>query len=232
MKQKAEKVLKSRSIGILLVLLCMVIAMSLASDVFLSWQNILSILQQAAIKGVIAVGMTVVIISGSVDLSVGSTVALSALFCAEFMIRFGAGSIWLALLIALLTGAVCGFINGFLISMFNLQPFIVTMGTLNIYRGIQYIISGARIVRGVPAEFTSSMNALNYVFPVPVIILFVVALIVNYILKYTKYGRYVFAVGGNEEASRLSGINVKWIRIINYTVVGITAGICAIILIG
>jgi len=227
-----KRIMQKRQTGILLVLLCMVVFMAVTSDVFLTWPNITSILQQTAIKGILAVGMTLVIIAGGIDLSVGSTVALSALISANTMVKYGSKAIWLAIIIALVVGAICGLINGFLISVFKVQPFLITMGTMNIYRGVQYTISNARVVRGLPGEFTSFMNSTNSKLPIPVIILLAVAVIIALFAKYTKYGRYIFAIGGNEEAARLSGVNVKMIRMLTYILVGVICGIGAIVYLG
>lgn len=221
-----------RQLGILLVLVIMSVVFSIGSEFFLTFSNFISIFQQAAISGTLAIGMTLVIITAGIDLSVGSTVGLSAAVAASIMVKHGAGGIIPAIAMALLIGLICGLVNGILISCLNLQPFLVTMGTLSLYRGIEYIYTGAVTVRGLPAEFTKTMNAWNNSIPVPVIIMFCVMLVVYLVVKYTKYGRYVFAIGGNEEATRLSGVNVKLVRIATYTIMGLICAICAILYIG
>ena len=120
-------------------------------------------------------------------------------------------------------------------SDFMLEPAAVspvTMGTLSLYRGIEYIYTGAVTVRGLPAEFTQTVNAWNNSIPVPVIVMFCVLVLIFFVVKYTKYGRYIFAIGGNEEATRLSGIHVKVVRIATYTIMGVICAICAILYIG
>lgn len=221
-----------RQIGILLVLVIMSIIFSMGSDFFFTFSNFISIFQQAAISGTLAIGMTLVIITAGIDLSVGSTVGLAAAVAASVMVEHGADGIAPALIAAMAIGLICGLFNGILISCLNLQPFLVTMGTLSLYRGIEYIYTGAVTVRGLPAEFTKTMNALNNSIPVPVIVMFCVMVIVYFIVKYTKYGRYVFAIGGNEEATRLSGVNVKIVRIATYTIMGLICAVCAVLYIG
>lgn len=221
-----------RQLGILMVLVLMSIVFSAGSDFFFSFGNFISIFQQAAIKGTLAIGMTLVIITAGIDLSVGSTVGLSAAVAAAIMVHQGASGIFPALGAALLVGLVCGLLNGVLISCLNLQPFLVTMGTLSLYRGIEYIYTGAVTVRGLPAEFTQTVNAWNNSIPVPVIVMFCVLVLIFFVVKYTKYGRYIFAIGGNEEATRLSGIHVKVVRIATYTIMGVICAICAILYIG
>lgn len=221
-----------RQLGILLVLVIMSVVFSIGSDFFFTFGNFISIFQQAAISGTLAIGMTLVIITAGIDLSVGSSVGLAAAVAASIMVEHGSDAIVPSLLAALLIGMLCGFINGALISCLDLQPFLVTMGTQSLYRGIEYIYTGAVTVRGLPSEFTSTMNAWNNSIPVPVIVMFCVMLIIWFVVKYTKYGRYVFAIGGNEEATRLSGINVKLVRIATYTITGAICAICAILYIG
>lgn len=221
-----------RQLGILLVLVLMAIIFTTQSAYFLSLSNFISIFQQAAIKGTLAIGMTLVIITAGIDLSVGSIVGLSAAVAATFMVNNGEAGIVPAILIALLVGTLCGLVNGVLISCLDLQPFLVTMGTLNLYRGIEYIYTEAKTVRGLPAKFSTMMNSLNNSIPIPVIIMFIVMLIILVISKYTRYGRYIFAIGGNEEATRLSGISVKAVRIATYTILGLICAVCAILYIG
>lgn len=229
---RSLKMKSHRQLGILIVLVVMAVIFAIGSNRFLTFNNIISILQQTAIKGVLAVGMTMIIILGGIDLSIGSTVALSSMVAAMLMVSHGPSFIPWAIAVALLIGVICGFANGALISIFNLQPFLVTMGTASLVRGIDYIISGGMSVRGLPKEFINGMNFTNGSIPIPVIILIAVSVIVFLLIKYSKYGRYIYAVGGNEEATRLSGVHVKRVKIITYTLGGVIAAICGIIYLG
>lgn len=222
-----------RQFGILLVIFIMMIVFATGSNVFFTYSNFISIFQQASIKGVIAVGMTLIIISGGIDLSVGAITGLSAIVAATIMTRNPESpQIAFALIMAVLIGVLCGLLNGCLIAIFDLQPFLVTMGTMSLFRGIDYIFSGALPVRNLPSAFLNFMNATNSSVPVPVILLLSVSLIGFLDIRYTKYGRYIFAVGGNEEATRLSGINIRFIKILTYVFAGLTAVLAGFIYMG
>lgn len=223
----------SRQFGILLVIILMILVFSLCSDVFFTYSNFISILQQASIKGVMAVGMTLIIISGGIDLSVGAITGLSSIVAATLMTKYsGDHMIFVALFVALLIGIACGLLNGCLIAFFDLQPFLVTMGTLRLFRGIDYIYSGALPVRNFPQKFLRFMNSTNSTVPVPVIILIVIAIIAFLGIKYSRYGRYIFAVGGNEEATRLSGVSVRKVKIMTYVLAAVVAVIAGFIYMG
>ena len=144
----------SRQFGIILVILLMILIFSYGSDVFFTYGNFISILQQTAIKGVMAVGMTLIIISGGIDLSAGAIAGLSSMVAATIMTKYsGDYVVPLSIIVALLIGIICGFINGALIAFFDLQPFLVTMGTMSLFRGLDYIYSGALPVRNLPQSF-------------------------------------------------------------------------------
>ena len=220
----------TRKIGIIAGLLLLGIFFSLFTPQFRSMRNILNIVQQSAINGVIALGMTYVIITGGIDLSVGSMVALVGMIIAKFMV-WGM-VIEAALLIGLLIGVACGLLNGFIIARLRLQPFLVTLGTMSIYRGLTLIISNGLPVRNLPVNFLNSMNRWNNAVPVPIVLFAALAIIFALVLKYSRYGQYVFALGGNEEATRLSGINVGMVKIMTYSASGLVCAFGAIIYLG
>lgn len=224
-----KKITSNRLFGITLVLILFIIFLTIMSPNFFTAANWYSVLSQAALKGVLAVGMTFIIVMGGIDLSVGSIVSLCAMFTADIMVKGGIGVWPLAILAALVCGIVCGLINGFLISQFDLQPFLVTMGTMNIFRGLDYIYSNAVSIRGLPQEW---LNLWNSEIPVAIIILVVVAAAAFLIMRMTRFGRYIFAVGGNETATQLSGVNTKKVKITSYAFVGLTSAICGIIYVG
>ena len=223
----------SRQFGILMVIVLMMLVFTLESDVFLTYGNFISILQQASIKGVLAVGMTIIIISGGIDLSVGAIAGLSSIVAGTLMTKYdGTHMIITALFIALIIGILCGLLNGILISFFDLQPFLVTMGTMSLFRGIDYIYSGALPVRNLPQKFLKFMSATNSTVPVPVIILLTLSVIAFLGIKYSRFGRHIFAIGGNEEATRLSGIAVRRVKIMTYVFASVAAVIAGIIYMG
>lgn len=174
--------------------------------------------------------MTLVIITGGIQLSVGSIMALSSMVAAKLM--HAGVSFQIAVIIALLIGIGCGALDGILISWLKLQPFLVTMGTMSVYRGITLIISDGLPVRGLDTNFLNMMNSLNGSVPVPVIILVVMLLIFMFILKYTPYGQYLFAVGGNEEASKFSCVNTIFVKTRTYAISGLCCAVAAIIYMG
>lgn len=219
-----------RKAGIIASLLIMCVFFSIMSDKFFTQSNVTNILLQSSINGTIALGMTLVIITGGIDLSVGSVMALSSMVAAKMM-DAGLSPI-LALLAAVLLGICCGMANGLIISILKLQPFLVTLGTMSIFRGLTLIISDGLPVRGLDRGFLNMMNALNASVPVPVIILFVSAIILAFVIRYTRYGQYLFAVGGNEEAARFSCVNTSTVKTVTYSLSGLACALAAIIYMG
>jgi len=228
-KSLGKRITSNRLFGISLVLIIFIIFLTIASETFFTPANWYSVLSSASLKGVLAVGMTFVIIMGAIDLSVGSIVSLCAMFTADILVNHGIEALPWAILAAFACGIACGFVNGVLIAQFDLPPFLVTMGTMNIYRGLDYIYSNAVSIRGLPKEWISTWNS---GIPIAIILLIVVSVILFLVMRLTKYGRYVFAVGGNETATKLSGINTKRVKIGTFTLMGITAAVCGIIYVG
>lgn len=224
-----KRITSSRQFGIIVVLFIMGLFLTLMSDVFLTGANILSIFNQASVKGVIAVGMTFVIIMGCIDLSVGSVLSLCAMFTADILVKNGIEALPIALAVAILVGIGCGALNGWLIAQFDLAPFLVTMGTMNIFRGLNYVYSGAISIRGLPKEWIGFWNSS---FPFAVIVFAAVILIMLLVMKNTKYARYVYAVGGNETATKLSGVNTKRIKIMTYILSGLMCAIAGVLYVG
>ena len=215
-----ENLFKNKSIfG--LIGLCIVI--SIISPRFLSVANLRNVFTQISVNAVIAMGMTFVILTGGIDLSVGSIVAISGALSAALI--KSTGSIWIGLLSAVLIGAVVGLINGLVISKGKLQAFIATLATQTIFRGITYVFTGGNPISGLTDELIILANSRILGIPVLVIVTIIVLIICAYLLNQTKYGRYIYAVGGNEDSSRLSGINVDKIKILVYVISGIASGI-------
>lgn len=208
------------------------IIISLMNDRFMTSSNILNILRQTSINSIIAAGMTFVIITGGIDLSVGSTLALSGAVGA-FLISSGTPPAF-ALIAALLVGASIGFVNGIAITKGKLQPFIVTLATMTIFRGATMVFTnGKPISAGYEkgAEFLSKLgNGYFLGIPIPIIIMIVVFLIGFYILTQTTFGRYVYSLGGNEEATKLSGVNTDRMKVIVYSISGFLAALAGIII--
>ncbi len=214
--------------SILIVLVLFIIAGSLLSEYFLTSNNLLNILLQASINLVIALGMTFVITTAGIDLSVGAVLAVCGMVMAKLLI---AGlNLPLTILITLLAGALMGTINGLLITRIGLPPFIATLGTQMVFRGIAMLSNDGKPAYGLSAAMLKVISGRVLTVPIPVIISLIVALIMYIILTKTTVGEYALAIGGNEEATRLSGVPVKKYKTIIYAMSGVMAAIAAIIL--
>lgn len=236
-------------LGIGLVLFFMIIGMSLTSEVFLSTNNILNILLQVSVICVISVGMTYVILTGGIDLSVGSIVALSAvclgLFTHKGIAMLGENPsdfavlavVLLSVFGTILVGALCGYVNGVIIVYGKVTAFITTLGMMGIARGLALTLSNGKTIYNFPEPLRFFGNGrlaitADFGIPIPVIIALTVVLISFYVLTQTVFGRQVYALGGNREAVRLSGINVNKLEIRTYVINGALAAVGAVILVG
>ncbi|MFE9375022.1 substrate-binding domain-containing protein [Streptomyces sp. NPDC006855] len=214
--------------GALSALVVLVVAMSLLSGDFLTTQNLLNIGVQAAVTAILAFGVTFVIVAAGIDLSVGSVAALSATVLAWSATSAGVPVV-LAVVLAIATGITCGFVNGALISYGKLPPFIATLAMLSIARGLSLVIS-----QGSPIAFPDSVSRLGDTLggwlPVPVLVMIAMGLVTALILGRTFIGRSMYAIGGNEEAARLSGLRVKRQKIVIYALSGLFAAVAGIVL--
>ncbi|MEU6953062.1 substrate-binding domain-containing protein [Streptomyces sp. NPDC045714] len=214
--------------GALSALVVLVVAMSLLSGDFLTTQNLLNVGVQAAVTAILAFGVTFVIVSAGIDLSVGSVAALSATVLAWSATSAGVPVV-LAVVLAIVTGIACGFVNGALVSYGKLPPFIATLAMLSIARGLSLVIS-----QGSPIAFPDSVSVLGDTLggwlPVPVLVMIAMGLITALILARTLIGRSMYAIGGNEEAARLSGLRVKRQKIVIYALSGLFAAVAGIVL--
>ncbi|MCH4826047.1 MAG: ribose ABC transporter permease [Planococcus sp. (in: firmicutes)] len=197
---------------------------------FISVSNLMNVLRQVSINALIAFGMTFVILTGGIDLSVGSTLALTGAVTAGLMAS-GVDPIF-AMLLGLLLGAVLGAINGIIIAKGKVAPFIATLATMTIYRGLTLVYTDGRPISGLGDSLTFQMLGKGYFLgiPIPVVTMIISFAILYFILKKTTFGRRVYAVGGNEEASILSGINADRIKIYVYSLLGLLAAVASLIL--
>lgn len=218
-----------RDMGTVAGLVMMVIVFASMSDVFLTQRNLVNILQQSSINAVIAIGMTLVIISGGIDLSVGPVAALAAVLSATMLVSgFPAPVVIVA---AIAVGLLCGLVNGALIAYAGLQPFIVTLGTLSLFRALALIYTGGNPILSLPKEFRQIFTSELFGLPVPVIIVAVMTILATVLLRKTPLGEYILAVGGNEEAARVSGVPIELTKVVTYMISGGLAGLAAVILI-
>jgi len=204
----------------------------LGKFVFLSAENLFNMLRQIAIVAVLAAGEYFVIIAGMIDLSVASTLALSGIFYAMIIKSFGITFLPLALLIALFSGLVVGLMNGLVVAKFNIPPFITTLGSMLIVRGAVYLITSSYPIAGLPAAFSYVGRGWLFGLPFPVYIVAVVYIFSIVFSEKKKSGRFLFAIGGNQDAATLSGINVMKYKILAYTLCGIISAVAGIIMAG
>jgi ribose transport system permease protein len=219
-----------RDAGTFFGLVVIVVIFAILTPNFLTEQNILNILQQSSINACVALGMTLVIIAGGIDLSVGPTAAIAAIAAAALMA--GGTPILVAIPIALVFGLATGAVNGVLVAYGGLQPFIVTLGTLSLYRASALIYTGGNPIFGIPPQFRTIFNTSLFGVPHPVIIVAILAVIVWIVLNKTPLGEYFLAVGGNQEASHVAGVPVERTKIASYMISGALAAVAGLILVG
>ncbi len=212
----------------LIGLALLVLVLSLLSPHFLTTENLLNITRQVAVNAILATGMTFVIISAGIDLSVGSVLALSGCVMA-IALNAGVG-IFPGILLAVGVGSLCGLANGFMTGFLRVPPFIATLGMMSIARGLALVVTGGYPIFELPEGF--SYLGTGYLWDVlPVSLLFTILVVVaaHFVLTHMKLGRYVYVIGGNEEAAVLSGVNVRATKMLIYTICGFLAGLASVV---
>ncbi len=217
-----------RQLGTLSGLLGLTAVLWALSPHFLTISNLLNVAEQATIIAIVAVGMTFVIITAGIDLSVGSVLAFAGVVMASALLR--GLPLPVALLIGLGTGLLCGVVNGLLITIGRLPPFIATLGMMSVARGSALMFTAGRPISGFSERFRALATGEILRVPTPVVIMVAVYAIAYFVLRRTKLGRYTYAIGGNEEAALLSGINVKLYKTLVYGLAGLLSGLAAILL--
>ena len=217
-----------RNAGILAGLLVLVIGMTFASPYFLTLSNFSNVLRQATSNALLAYALTYVLIIGNIDLTVGSMVGIGSVLVATFITNFGLPFIP-ALLLTVIFGCAIGFINGFIVSNTVMPPYIITLAMQNILRGFAYLIAGGVAIRVNNDAFYNFGNAYILGIPIPVIVFAVIGVILSIVLERTVFGRHMIAVGGNIEAARYAGINIKKIKTIGYMISGSLAALAGVI---
>ncbi len=215
-----------RDLGILPVLILIVIMFSFATDTFMSANNLVNIFRQTSINIVLAVGMTLVILTGGIDLSVGSILAVTAVI--GVMTSLNPALQWGTVLFPLLVGLAIGIINGVLVAYVKLPPFIATMGTMTTFRGASYLIPDGTTIINNDLNFAWIGN--NYLGPIPwlVVIALVVVALTWFLLRKTVLGVRIYAVGGNAQAARLTGIKVGYVLVFVYAICGLLCGLAGV----
>nr|WP_236777809.1 ribose ABC transporter permease [Anoxybacter fermentans] len=209
-------------------LIGLIIVLSFLSEYFLTLPNLLNVTRQVSINAILAFGMTFVILTGGIDLSVGSILALTSAITAGLLST--GYDVVIAILAGLLLGAILGLFSGILVAKAKMPPFIVTLGMMTIARGFTLIYSGGRPISGFNKTFRFLGAGYLGIIPFPVVIMIIILLICYIVLRKTSFGRYVYAVGGNEKATKLSGINTDAIKMSVYAISGFLAAVSGIIL--
>lgn len=210
------------------ILVLLIVVLSCANDKFLTYKNIIGIFRQISIQALVAIGMTMVILIGQIDLSVGSLVAFGSIIGAMSM-KSGV-PVLLAILVGVAATAVFGFVSGLVVAKFNVHAFLVTLAMMTGVRGLAYIVSGGYPVSSLPDSFTFLGGGYIGPIPVPVVLMFLFYGIFIFILNCTRFGRSVYAVGGNSESARLSGINVRRVKILVFTITAALSGLAGMVL--
>lgn len=224
--QKIRRIELSRY-SIILGFLALFVFLSLYSDRFLTLGNMINVIRQSSIIGIIACGMTFIIISGNFDLSVGSICGFVGAIAVTLSNNH---SLWLAILVPIAVGAAIGLANGLLVTRLFMSSFIVTLGTMVITRGMLYIYSNGYPIRGVEKDFLFFGQGYLGSLPVPILIFLGVIVVTHIVLNNSKFGKYIYAIGGNIEASQLSGIFVNFYRVIAFVLSGALAALAGIVL--
>jgi ribose transport system permease protein len=224
-QQKGAQLEWVRRASVLVGVALLFIVFSVLTQSFYQPANLLDILLQSSINTMIAVGMTLVVMTRGIDLSVGSVVGLSSMIAASFL----TGNLILGTLAGMLVGVACGLVNGLLIAKLKLPDFIVTLGMLSIYRGLALIYTDGKPIYGIDPTFRAIFAGDVAGIPTPVLLALAIAFL---LVRYTALGEQIIAVGGNEEAARLSGINIDRVKICVYAISGLLASLAGFVLIG
>ncbi len=215
--------------SMVIVVLLVIAYFSYRSARFSTPENLITILVAAAPFALIALGQTLVILTGGIDLSVGSVIAVSAMAGAATA-KANPGQVWLTVLVAMAVGLAVGSINGVLVSRLSVPPFIATLGTLTAGSGMAYVIGGGAPINGLPAEFGSIANTKILGLQIPVLLMIAGIIALAVVMKRTTYGMRVYAVGGNRNAAEIAGINTKNVLFSVYAISGLLAGISGVML--
>ena len=218
------------NVGILSVLVLLCVIVSIATSKFLKPNNLISVLRQISINAYIALGMTLIIILGHIDLSVGAIVAMSGTLTVGFIVTQGL-PIPVAILLGILLGMAAGMISGMIVTYFRVPAFIITMAMMNVCSGVAYVYSGGQATR-INNDFFSAIGT-GYLFntiPLPVVYMIILIIVISFLLGKTKFGTYVYAIGGNREAARLSGVPIKKVEIAVFTISGVLSAFAGLVL--
>ena len=228
MKINAKKVFETPYINQLLALVLLCIVLSFLSERFLTFSNFLNIFKQSSVLAILAIGMTFVILTGGIDLSVGSILALVGVITASLLA--GGHNMMVAIMVGLIVGLVFGLANGFFVSFFDLPPFIVTLATMAIARGFTLVYTSGYPISTLPETFDYLGMGKIAGFPFIILLTLVTFILFYFLLTKTSFGKYIYAVGDNKNAAILSGINVNLVLLLVYSICGLLSGFSGILL--
>jgi ribose transport system permease protein len=227
MKEKLVYQLKDKAIWVVFVVLF--IAFTIANSRFITPNNIITMIRQVSMYGIASIGMTFVILLGGIDLATGSIITFVNIICAYFMVHNGM-NMYVAILVSLVIATLIGALDGFMVSSIGIPALIATFATQTIFKGLAFIISGGTPINGFTEKFKIIGQGYVGPIPVPVIIMIACFAVGSFILNKTYFGRYFYAVGGNEEAAKLSGIRVGRVKYLVYSLSGLFAGLAGIVM--
>lgn len=216
--------------GILWAFLGLFIILSILSPAFITPNNLMNVIKQMSVNGIMGIAMTFVLILGGIDLSVGSLIALTSV-CAAFFARQSLDlPLIVPIAVSLLVGVAAGAINGFGIAYVGISPFIMTLAMMSCLRGLAQVLSNGSPIFGLSKQFNGIANGFVLGIPNLVYFLLVILVIGIFVLRKTVFGKWVYAIGGNEVSARLSGINTRWIKVVVYMGSGLLAGVCGVLM--
>jgi len=219
-----------RMSGIFIVFILIIIIASIASPYFLSVYNLQSVIRSLAFVGIVAIGQACLLILGELDLSVGAIAGLSGVLGGIMMVNASMNP-YIAFVLSLLLGAGFGFINGILVTTFNLNALVVTIGMTGVYQGINLVITKGKAIIGIPREIYFLGQGTFFNIPMPFIIMLITLLIIVFITKFTIFGRYMYAIGNSKEAAEMLGIRVKRVRIVTFMITGLLAALAGMLMV-
>jgi len=226
---KIRTIVAVREFSLVAVLVIFGIIMTIVSPFFLTWPNLEAILLGLSVEGTVAIGMVILLISGGLDLSVGSTLAFTGVVTGLALMNLALPSP-VAILIGLLAALTVGFANGILVSKLKINPFITTLGMLSTVRGLLLVLAHGRAVLNLPESFTVIGQGRLFGVQYPIYVMLVVVIIADLLMRNSRYFRQSYYIGANERAARLSGINVDLVKILNYCLVAVLAGVAGLLI--
>jgi ribose transport system permease protein len=227
-QETIKSMLAFRESILLIVILVCGIAMTIASPVFFTWGNIEAILLGLSVEGTVTVGMVILLVSGGLDLSIGSTLAFTGVVCGLLLV--GGVPSWISIPLSLLAALGVGMANGLMIAKLKMNPFIITLGMLITIRGLLLVLAQGRAVLNLPASFTVIGQGRLFGIQVPIFVVVILVVVGDVLLRNTRFFRQNYYVGGKEQAARLSGIKVDFLKIFNYGLIAVLSGISGLMI--